>query len=318
MKFGASIWPIQWAPPSDAALRRIGAAGFRAVELVGWNAGFLRDYYTDATIAELRAILNGEGLELSQFVSTPPGLSAADAAERAAAVEQWRRACAVGAALGTRLVNQVAQHGFAMTDGAEIPRLATKPLVQTFAAAVPSGLDWDRNYADYIAALRSCAEVAEAADVGMTVEPHPGRYMGNTDGALRILEQVDHPALSINFDPSHTYPLGDFPNISIYRLGRRISHCHASDNDAVTNVHWRPGAGKIDWHQMLTALRDVGYDGVVSIEIEDFPGRSPGARMFPPGQFRNIPCDDDFIAESVRGMDYLKQVAREVGITVED
>jgi sugar phosphate isomerase/epimerase len=69
---------------------------------------------------------------------------------------------------------------------------------------------------------------------------------------------------------------------------------------------------------MLTAFRDVGYDGVVSIEIEDFPGRSPGARMFPPGQFRNIPCDDDFIAESVRGMDYLKQVAREVGITVED
>ena len=52
----------------------------------------------------------------------------------------------------------------------------------------------------------------------MTVEPHPGRYLANHDGALRLLEHVDSPAMGINFDPWHTFPIGDYPNISVYRL----------------------------------------------------------------------------------------------------
>ena len=79
--------------------------------------------------------------------------------------------------------------------------------------------------------------------------------------------------MGINFDPSHTFPCGDFPDITVYRLNRHIIHIHVSDNDAVTNVHWRPGMGKIDWRAMFQALKDVGYDGVVSIELEDVPGR---------------------------------------------
>lgn len=318
MKFGASIWPFQWGPPYDEGIRRVAESGFKAVELIGWNPDILRNYYTPETVKNLAALLDGEGLVLSQFVSSPPDLSSVDAGKRAASVEHWKRACEVGSGLGAKLVNMVAPHGFSMKDGEQIPRITTKPLVQVYAADVPSGLDWDQNYADYVEAMKACAVVSGEAGVGMTVEPHPGRYMGNTDGALRLLEHVDHPAMSVNFDPSHTYPVGDFPNISVYRLGKHISHVHASDNDAVTNFHWRPGMGKINWHQMFQALKDVGYDGVVSIELEDVPGRSPGMRMFAPGQFKNIPAEQVFIDESVAGMDYLKGVCRDVGIKVEE
>ena len=34
MQFGASIWPFQWEPPYEEALRRIARLGFRAVELI--------------------------------------------------------------------------------------------------------------------------------------------------------------------------------------------------------------------------------------------------------------------------------------------
>jgi sugar phosphate isomerase/epimerase len=318
MKFGASSWPFQWDPPYEDCIKRVSGLGFKAIELIGWNTDFLTNYYVPSKIRELRSCLDSEGLEISQFVSTPHDLSSGDAAKRAAAVEHWKRTVEVGTGLGAKLINMVSSHAFAMRDTVEIPRITTKPLVQQFATRnVPRGVDWDRNYDDYVEALKKCAKLSEDAGVTMTVEPHPGRYLANTDGALRLLEHVDSPAVGINFDPSHTFPVGDFPNISVYRLGKRIKHLHVSDNDGVTNVHWRPGEGKIDWLAMFQALKDVGYDGVISMELEDVPGVSRGPNSNAPGVYRNVTATDEFVAETVAGANYLKDICRQLDIPVE-
>lgn len=317
MKFGASSWPFQWDPPYETAIRRIAGLGFKAIELIAWNTDFLRDYWTPPTIKMLRGVLDGEGIALSQFVSSPRELSNPDPAQRAASVEHWKRAVEVGKELGSPIINMVANHAFAMKDGEHVPRITTKPLVQTYSVKVPSGLDWERNWTDYVEALKRCAAVCEDAGTLMTIEPHPGRYMANTDGALRLLEHIGSKAVGINFDPSHTFPVGDFPNVSVYRLGHRIKHLHVSDNDGVTNVHWRPGMGKIDWTAMFQALKDIGYDGVVSIELEDVPGVSRGPTSTAPGVYRNPTATDEFVAETVAGMNYLKGICKDLGIRVD-
>ena len=318
MKFGASSWPFQWEPPYEDCIKRVSKLGFSAIELIGWNTTYLNEYYTTQKIAELKSCLDGEGLMISQFVSTPHDLSHADKTKRDAAVDHWKRTVEVGTALGAKIINMVSTHPFAMRDTVEIPRITTKPLVQQFATRdVPRGVDWDQNWRDYVEAMKACAKVCEDAGVMMSVEPHPGRYLANTDGALRLLEHVDSPAMGINFDPSHTFPVGDFPNLSVYRLGKRIIHLHVSDNDGVTNVHWRPGEGKIDWRAMFQALKDVGYDGVVSMELEDVPGVSRGPNSNAPGVYRNITATEEFVAETVAGMNYLKGICQELGISVE-
>ena len=47
--------------------------------------------------------------------------------------------------------------------------------------------------------------------------------------------------------------------------------------------------GKIDWVAMFQALKDIGYDGIVSIELEDVPGTSRGPNSTAPGVYRNPP-----------------------------
>ncbi len=317
MKFGASSWPFQWEPPYEDVIRRIAGLGFEAIELIAWNRDYLNDYWTKAKIADIKKELANSGIGLSQFVHTPHDLSSGDKAKRAAAVEDWRKAVEVGAELGTLIVNMVSSHPFAMRDAIEIPRITTKPLVQQYATRnVPRGVDWDENFRDYVEAMRQCAEICGKAGVKLSVEPHPGRYLANHDGALRLIEHVDHPAMGVNFDPSHTFPCGDFPNITVYRLNRHIIHLHVSDNDGVTNVHWRPGEGKIDWVAMLQALKDIGYDDVISIELEDVPGVSRGANTNAPGVYRNITATDEFVAETVAAMNYLKGICRDLGISV--
>jgi sugar phosphate isomerase/epimerase len=316
MKFGASSWPFQWDPPYEKAIERIAGCGFKAVELIGWNKDYLKDYYTPATIKTLRKALKDNGLAISQFVSTPHDLSSPDAAKRKAAVDHWQRAVDVGCELGSPIINMVSAYPFGFRD-AEYPRITTKPLVQTFTNKIPAGLDWDQNYRDYVASLKKCAKACEKAGVMLSIEPHPFRYLANTDGALRILEDVNSPAMGVNFDPSHMFPVGDFPNVTVYRLGKKIIHMHVSDNDGVTNVHWRPGMGKIDWHAMFQAMKEVGYDGVVSIELEDVPGTSRGPNSTAPGVFRHPVATEDFVRETVAAMNYLKGVCKDVGIKVE-
>jgi len=98
-----------------------------------------------------------------------------------------------------------------------------------------------------------------------------------------IFDAVPSPALGLSFDPSHLIWL-QIPNIPdlIRQYGARIFHFDAKDTEILPAVlarqgilgsgWWRyrlPGLGALDWRAILSALRDIGYDDVISIENED-------------------------------------------------
>ena len=127
---------------------------------------------------------------------------------------------------------------------------------------------------------RRCASAPRrprTAASAYSLEPHPFRYGANTEGLLRLLDAVDSPRWASTWTQSPV-PDGDLPHVTVYRLGDRVLHCHFSDNDGETNVHWRPGMGKINWQHLMAALADTGFDGVISLEFEDIPGVSRGPR----------------------------------------
>jgi sugar phosphate isomerase/epimerase len=68
---------------------------------------------------------------------------------------------------------------------------------------------------------------------------------------------------------------------------------------------------------MFQALKDIGYDGVVSIELEDVPGTSRGPNSTAPGVYRNPTATDEFVAETVAAMKYLQGICKDIGIPVD-
>ena len=178
------------------------------------------------------------------------------------------------------------------------------PVRQIWTMAVPSGLDWQRGWEEFVETVRRVVAVVEEAGLRYAMEPHPYRYVANAAGMLRLLDHVPSPALGINYDPSHTFPAGDMPHLAVYQLAGRVFHCHVSDNDALTNAHWRPGQGKIDWRAVMAALRDVGFDGTISVELEDVPG------VATPGR-ESTPALDTEYRES---QEYLRAIGEELGI----
>ncbi len=138
---------------------------------------------------------------------------------------------------------------------------------------------------------RDAAKLAHNAGVRVAIEMHPNFVAYNPETMLR-LRDVAPRTIGCNFDPSHMFWQGVDPVAAIRVLGDSIFHCHAKDCRIDTlntrmngvldakrytrelerswifrTVGW--GSDTLVWKDIVSALRLVGYDHVLSIEHED-------------------------------------------------
>lgn len=148
---------------------------------------------------------------------------------------------------------------------------------------------WDEVVTPY---WKELGALAKDKGVKIAIEMHPGQVVYNTHTLLRLREIVG-PHLGANFDPSHLFYQGMDPSRVVRHLGKNfVFHVHAKDTFVdvyettlnggldmrpMENVNERSwayrtlgfGHDELWWRQFLTALREVGYDGSLSIEHED-------------------------------------------------
>ena len=132
---------------------------------------------------------------------------------------------------------------------------------------------------------------AEEHGVKIAVEIHPGMLIYNVETLLRMRKAVGE-VLGANFDPSHLFWNGVDPVAAIRELGPAIHHVHGKDcyidpyNTAVNGCNDNKPYDRIldrswtfrsigyghdvkVWKDIVSTLRLVGYDYVISIEHED-------------------------------------------------
>lgn len=126
----------------------------------------------------------------------------------------------------------------------------------------------------------------------IALEMHPGFCVYNPETLLKLRNAVDGKTIGANFDPSHLWWQGIDPAKAIVDLGSAVQHFHAKDvridkyntaaNGVLDTKHYTEelkrswifrsvgyGHNMQDWRDMVSALRLVGYDHVMSIEHED-------------------------------------------------
>jgi sugar phosphate isomerase/epimerase len=120
--------------------------------------------------------------------------------------------------------------------------------------------------------IRKLGEVAERWNISLAVKPHVGASVYNIETVLELLYEVDSPSVGINFDPSHLYRAGEDLEEAVLKIDERIIHSHFRDCPH-TKPHpglpeqQVPGRGKIDIFKTLKSLNDIGYNGVLDLEV---------------------------------------------------
>lgn len=144
------------------------------------------------------------------------------------------------------------------------------------------------NIQAFKAVFTPLAQYAEDRGVKIAFETAPrGGGEGNVAHSPAlwdiIFSEVPSPALGLSFDPGHLVwlQIPDIPGL-IRAYGGRIFHVDGKDAEVlpaalakqgITGASWwryrLPGQGQANWPAILSALREVGYQGGLSIENED-------------------------------------------------
>ncbi|PPA70447.1 sugar phosphate isomerase/epimerase family protein [Jeotgalibacillus proteolyticus] len=169
-----------------------------------------------------------------------------------------------------------------------------------FMCLVPDDLNMSRKDAFEIwrKSFPSIVEHAENHDVYIALEGWPGPSpqnptLGCTPEMLRAMFKViPSKHFGINYDPSHLVRLGIDYLRFLDEFKDRINYCHGKDTQVLqkelyesgvisstfdskylfSEGSWRytiPGKGDVDWAEVAVRLEKTGYQGPVSIELED-------------------------------------------------
>ncbi|MBV8898097.1 MAG: sugar phosphate isomerase/epimerase [Acidobacteriaceae bacterium] len=120
--------------------------------------------------------------------------------------------------------------------------------------------------------VRDLAQYAKnlGLEIAIELEPFELSIVNSVDTMSRFLSEVNHPAAKANVDISHLV-LAHNPADEVQKLAGRIAHVHLSDCDGKKHGDLPPGRGVVNFPPYLQALRDSGFEGTVSIELEYSP-----------------------------------------------
>lgn len=169
-------------------------------------------------------------------------------------------------------------------------------VVTTHIGVVPENKDCVQ-YESMYAVCKELADFAKSLGGHFAVETGPEK----ASVLKSFLDELGSDGVAVNLDPANLVMCaGDDPVQAVYTLRDYIVHTHAKDGIQIKKVDTRAlyapqyygltpcswdairevplGKGGVDWNKYLDALREIGYDGYLTIEREcgDEPAKDIG------------------------------------------
>jgi sugar phosphate isomerase/epimerase len=141
----------------------------------------------------------------------------------------------------------------------------------------------------FIKEINALSRFAEEHEVKVLLEPEPGLLLETSNDFSSFIKHVKSNYIRLNFDIAHFYCTREDPAEAFYRLSDFVEHIHLSDiaNNRIHN-HLIPGQGSINFKAVFKAINDLGYKGVVTVEL--------------------YPYQDDPINAAAKSYDYLQRI----------
>jgi D-psicose/D-tagatose/L-ribulose 3-epimerase len=133
---------------------------------------------------------------------------------------------------------------------------------------IPAKGEWDL----VVDATRQVGEHAAHRKLELAIEllPFEFAFINSLDTMERFLDAVGLANVKATIDISHFWLMRIPPEDVARRLKGRVAHVHISDCDGINHGDMPPGRGNTPFGDYLVAIRETGFVGAASIELE-FP-----------------------------------------------
>lgn len=283
MKYGVNmlVWTASVGLKHEPLFSRIRQWGFDGVEIFV-SADAPRD------AAAIKRLVTERGLECTTctVLGRETNLISADAGTRRQGVEYLKRCIERTAELGGRILCGPLYAGLGVMTG----RRRT-----------------EREWAHAIEGLSAAAVHGRDLGVTLCLEPlnrFETYFLNTLEDAARLVRETGESNVRVHFDTFHSNIEEKQPASSLRAVARELGHVHISENDRGV-----PGTGHVDWRGVFTALKEIGYDGWMTIESFAEPEAELAAAA---AIWRDLAPSGDDLAR--RGLEFAKAMSREVGI----
>ena len=144
-------------------------------------------------------------------------------------------------------------------------------------AAAPDTAE-DTLWATLRDSCRTVLDVAETHNVRLAFEPEPGMFIETCDQYARLASELNHPLFGLTLDIGHVHCLGDgtIPD-RIRQFKDKLFNVHIEDMRPGVHEHLPFGQGTINFPPVFAALKEIGYQGGVHVELSRDSHRAPDA-----------------------------------------
>lgn len=119
------------------------------------------------------------------------------------------------------------------------------------------------------------AHAGKESPVRVGIEYEPGFFLGDGPAVRRFIDDMNHPLLGANLDIGHAVCVGESVTEMVALFEDRIWNLHVEDIRNRVHDHLVPGLGDIDFHAFREALKKIGYEGFLTLELYPYK-ENPG------------------------------------------
>ena len=227
------------SPDPAEQLATLAAESIAHLELRGaWSVNVAD--FTAGQVAAFRTAVDGAGVRVSA-IGSPVGKIPVGA-PLGPELDRMRRVADVAAELGTAIV-------------------------RVFSFYIPGGDPPERYQQQVIDRMGALAGIAEDRGLILAHENEKEIYGDTPDRCTDVITAVGSPALRATFDPANFVQCGVRPHSDAYALLRPfLVYLQVKDALSATGAVVPAGEGDGQLRETLTALRDSGFTGFMSLE----------------------------------------------------
>jgi len=275
--------------------------GFKYMELEGIGS----QLYTVAdNRSTIREKCEEKGIKLIDFVPVLPDLMSPEDNKRRKAFDDFKTGCEVASYFETGLIQVDTFH---LPIHVETPYDISKDFELIYRAPSlkvdPKFEFWRYFDGVLVSSISKCNEMAEDHGLKLCIEPRTWENISNAWALELLIREIGSDNLGAVLDVAHLSAQKMNIIQCVEMLGKRIFYVHASDNDYLTEDHLEIGKGKVDWINLLKALKKQAYLGYIGIDIGGKLGLKPGLdRMYINTK--------EYLAKTMKKMDINEEINR--------
>ncbi|HEX3358396.1 MAG TPA: sugar phosphate isomerase/epimerase family protein [Tepidisphaeraceae bacterium] len=239
------------------AIRGIKAAGFDGVEILADAPHAYPEKIDDALIANVRKSLDETGLQISNvncncsfgyWKDAPPepyfepSLISPNPKFRDDRIRMILKTIDFARQIGAANVSITSGRCL----GGMPPDLAAKQFAQS---------------------IKPILDHAAAQNIQVGIECEPGLFLEYVAELKEWIDRLGSPYFGANLDIGHSQVIGESIPDVVRMLRGRIWNMHVEDIPGRKHYHLIPGEGTLDWNALRDAVREIGYDRFLTVEL---------------------------------------------------